>query len=196
MDEPESLNPYQLLMRQSRKMGRVASGSLDATKTFLKQDVSTLRPSQLLKSTEEGVTVNEKTDDTLQEVVARAHEILAKAWTVILPTNLFSDSVVVDRTKVSITKRTFFWSAEVISIRIEDVLNVSTNVGPLFGSLTIASRVMSSTDHFTINYFWRSDAIRLKHILQGYVIALHNNIDIKNLSRDELTATLIELGQD
>jgi hypothetical protein len=131
----------------------------------------------------------------LQKIVAQSHEVLMVANTV-FPITLFPDTVTVDRTKVTITRRDFFWSSDVMSIRIEDVLNVSASVGPLFGSLTVASRVMSTIDHFQINHFWRNDAIRLKHIIQGYVIAQHNKIDTAHLSRKELIDTIVELGQD
>lgn len=131
----------------------------------------------------------------LKNVVRRSNDILATATTV-FPFDFFPDTISVDRTKVTIKKRTFFWSEEVISFRIEDVLNVSTAVGPFFGSLTIASRVMSTEDHFTTNFLWRSDAIHLKHIIQGYVIARHNGIDTKHLSASNLIKTLKELGHD
>lgn len=131
----------------------------------------------------------------LKKAVQQAHEVLARANTV-FPVTLFPDTVLVDRTKVTIIRRNFFWSEDVMSIRIEDVLNVSASVGPLFGSLTIASRVMSTTDHFQINHFWREDASHLKHIIQGYVIAQHNNIDTAHLSKSELIETLQELGHD
>jgi len=131
----------------------------------------------------------------LREIASQSHEMLMMANTV-FPITLFPDSVTVDRTKVTITRRDFFWSSDVLSIRIEDVLNVQVSVGPLFGSLTIASRVMSTIDHFQISHLWRNDAIRLKHIIQGYVIAQHNKIDTSHLLREELVETLIELGQD
>ena len=196
MEDPESLNPYQMLIRQSRKMGRVASRSYDVTREFLKQDISRLHPEQLLSPLRSKRTDRDRADIKLKKIVAQSHEVLAAAQTVILPVNLFPDSVVVDRTKVTITKKTFFWSSEVISIRIEDVFNVSTSVGPLFGSLTVSSRIMNSTDHFQINYFWRHDAVHLKNILQGYMIALHNDIEVSHLSRGELIETLTELGHD
>ena len=144
------------------------------------------------KNAKEGTVKKEK---ELKKIVSQSHEVLMAANTV-FPITLFPDSVTVDRTKVTITKRDFFWSSDVMSIRIEDVLNVSASVGPLFGSLTVASRVMSTIDHFKINHFWRNDAIRLKHIIQGYVIAQHNNIDTAHLNKKELTETLIELGHD
>lgn len=131
----------------------------------------------------------------LKKVVRQSNDVLATATTV-FPFDFFPDSISVDRTKVTIKKRTFFWSEEVMSIRIEDVLNVSTSIGPFFGSLTIASRVMSTEDHFTTNFLWRNDAVHLKHIIQGYVIARHNGIDTRHLSARNLIKTLKELGHD
>ncbi len=198
------LSPYELLMRQSRKMGAIATRTYDVTKEFLKQDISVLHPDRILFGNQakpidaEGSAVAPKVDsrDGLRKIVKKSHQLLAGAQTVILPINLFPDSVTIDRTKVTITKRTFFWSSSVISIRIEDVLNVACSTGPIFGSLTISSRVMNSTDHYEIDFFWRKDAIYLKQIIQGYVIAQHNQIDTSHLKRDELVKTLLELGND
>lgn len=227
---PAKISPYELLMRQSRKMGGLATRTYDVTKEFLKQDVSTLHPDHILfgrnepkrtqpdsrqleseagkvgsqasKANEgirEGQESSSKTLDPregLRRIVRKSHQLLASAQTVILPMNLFPDSVVVDRTKVTITKRTFFWTSSVISIRIEDVLNVACGTGPIFGSLTISSRVMNSTDHYEIDYFWRKDAIYLKQLIQGYVIAQHNQIETSHLNRRELIRTLLDLGND
>lgn len=236
----KKVSPYELLMRQSRKMGGLATRTYDVTKEFLKQDVSTLHPNKVLfggrasvdkqaesinndddrsfddqdisskggigsvaAKTAEGIRESDERDmhtldprEGLRKIVRKSHQLLASAQTVILPVNLFPDSVTVDRTKVTITKRTFFWSSSVISIRIEDVLNVACSTGPIFGSLTVSSRVMNSTDHYEIDYFWRKDALYLKQLIQGYVIAQHNQIETSHLNRRELVKTLLELGSD
>lgn len=216
MDEDESLrmdnlpaenrpksppSTYELLMRQSRKMGGLATRTYDVTKEFLKKDVrdiSARRPEAVLfgKKTSDKKGIKPDEAKHINEVVKRSHEILASARTVVLPMNLFTDSVTVDRTKVTITKRTFFWTSQVITVRIEDILGVTSNFGPLFGSLLISTRIMNSTDHFEVNFFWRKDAEYLKRIIQGYVIAQHNSIETKHLSRQDLIETLLELGQD
>lgn len=215
MDEDESLrasnlpvdgsqkpvSPYELLLRQSRKMGSVATRTYDLTKEFLKKDVRDLAPRQpeailFGKKTLERKKIEVNVSKHVDEVARRSHEILASARTVILPVNLFTDSVTVDRTKVTITKRSFFWTAQVITTRIEDILSVTSNFGPLFGSLTISTRIMNSTDHYEVNYFWRKDAQYLKRIIQGYVIAQHNQIKTDHLSQEELIDTLLEIGQD
>ncbi len=141
------------------------------------------------------ITTDAERDDKLKKILAESNEVLASANTV-FPFSLFPDSVVLDRTKVTITRRNFFFSSEVMSMRIDDILNVTTSVGPFLGSVTLAGRVLSSEDHFTITNFWRNDAIHLKHIIQGYIIARHNNIDCEHLGKEELIATLTRLGHD
>ena len=68
----------------------------------------------------------------LQKLIRKSHQLLASAQTVILPINLFQILWTIDRTKVTITKRGF-WTSSVVSIRIEDVLNVVCSTGPIFG---------------------------------------------------------------
>ena len=192
--------PYQFLLKPSRQLGKAA------TNAFMNIG-SLIQSSQMLAPVEQLIARSQLTQDEqkksdkkdkmrkLTKIVERSNEVLATA-TAVFPFDLFPDTVSLDRTKVTITKRSFFWSAEVLSIRIEDILNVTTGVGPFFGSLTITSRVISTVDQFKINYFWRKDAIHLKHVIQGYVIAHHNNIEISHLSKGEMIETLSALGHD
>ncbi len=203
------LGSYGFLVRLSERMGTIATRSIVEVRGLLQRDglvspterfisgMSRLRlqrrPSEAStsKSTTKKDTVRPEAD--LETIISQSHEVLAEANTV-FPMTLFPDTVLVDRTKVTIIRRDFFWVSDTMTFRIEDVLNAEVSVGPLFGSLTIASRVMSTTDHFRINYFWRNDAVRLKQIIQGYIIARHNDIDTAHLTKDELIHTLSELG--
>lgn len=191
--------PYELLLRQSRKLGRAATKTFRDLKHLLNHDIPMPSRDQLLSglSLVPRLKNTKKTQeiDSLKRLVRKSHEVLASARTVFL-IKLFPDDIIVDRSKITIVKRSFFWSSSVISIRVEDVLNVATDVGPLFGSVTIASRVMNSIDHFQISSLWRGDAIYIKHIIQGYVFALQNNVDVGKLPRKELLDMLSELGHD
>lgn len=188
---------YMLLRRQSKKLGAFATKAFGDVKQFLNYEIH-LPPvsGQIITGP---TTRHHSLDDenfrkviALKKTVEKSHEVIASVQTVAL----FPDKVIVDRTKITIVKRNFFWSADVISIQVEDILNVATSVGPFFGSLTIASRVMSTTDHFRIDFLWRQDAIELKHIIQGYVIAKQSGIDIGQLEKHEMIETLRELGHD
>lgn len=209
-DKPLSTSSksYNFLLTLSKKLGGVATKSFVDVREFLSQDVPIPSSERFLNSLlalrrRRGSSPNDTSKfrqtqasaDKLDKAVRQSHEVLVSANTV-FPLSLFPDTVLVDRTKITVIKRNFFWSEDVMSIRIQDVLNVSASVGPLFGSLTIASRVMSTVDHFTISSFWRGDVTRLKRIIQGYVIAQHNKLDTVHLDKLELVRTLEELGDD
>lgn len=193
---PTRVSTYDLLLRQSKKLGSVATKAFGGLRHFLTQDIVIPPAGDIMNSltlAKHNKTLQQATD--LKKMVKESSEVLASARTV-FPMTLFPDSIIVDRSKITIVKRDFFWTSRVISIQIEDILNVESGVGPFFGSLNVASRVMSTVDHFRIDYFWRSDAIFLKHLIQGYVIAKHNKIDTNQLTREEVVETLTELGSD
>lgn len=182
--------PHESLMRQSRLLGRAAAQAESATATSESADTTRdMTPQGERKFYEDN-------PDQMHKVVAQSHEILCGAKTVILPYNIFPDTVTVDRMKMTITLWKTLWSREVVTLRTEDILNVAAHIGLLFGSLTISTRVMNSTDHFEINGFWNKDALRLKHIIQGYRIALHQGVDVSELSTERLVRKLSELGDD
>lgn len=134
-----------------------------------------------------------RTRTELFDAVNRSHEVLFSANT-IFPLTLFPDTATVDREKLTITRRRFFGVAESMSIRIEDILNVTADVGPFWGSFKISTRFFDPHKPYTVNYFWRHDVIRLKRIIQGYIIAIHEKIDCSAFSARELAKMLDELG--
>ena len=187
--------PYEILLRQSRLMGRFAAKAcriepqptvIETFKRDLVHGGDSVSEQQYF----------ERNPDQMHKVVEQSQEILAGARTVILPMNIFPDTVTIDRMKVTINLWESLWSHRIVTLRIQDILNVAANTGLLFGSLTISTRVMNSTDHFVIMGFWNRDVIRLKRILQGYMIALHQGIDVSDLSTDRLVRKLNELGTD
>jgi hypothetical protein len=190
---------YDLLVRQSKKLGGVATTAIHGARDILNREFTLPSAEQFLGNfphlSQSKKQQELKEAEKLKEVVKRSHEVLGSANTV-FPITLFPDTIIVDRTKMSIIKRDFFWTSNTIGFQIEDILNVSCGIGPIFGSLTIASRVMSTIDHFQINYLWRSDAIFLKHLIQGHIIAKNNKLDTDGLSKEEMIETLCELGMD
>lgn len=131
--------------------------------------------------------------EELKQAIKGSNQVLAEATTVL---QLFPDTMTVDRAKLTITKRAFFRVAEVMSMRIEDVLNATCTVGPFLGTVTVVSRVMNQDQTSTIGPFWRADAKRLKRVIQGYVIALQRHIDCSALGTRELAHMLEQLGAD
>jgi hypothetical protein len=198
MPKARSLRVHGIFTKTTTQIGMVATKATFILVRFLQKEVPIPLVIDRLISINDSelkMIARQKRFEDLKKKVKRSHEVLFSATTV-FPMTLFPDSVTIDRTKATIHRRNFFFVSDVMSIRIEDILNVSCGVGPLFGSITITSRIMSSEDRFTINFFWRQDAVRLKHVLQGYVIALQNNFECDHLGRQELLEMLSELGHD
>jgi hypothetical protein len=196
---PQRPVTYELLIRQSKKLGWVAMKAAHNMKQLLHQEIALPHAGHFLNNFPRMIQTRKDKEveaaTALKNAVKKSHEVLALVQTV-FPITLFPDSIAVDRTKISLTQRTFFWTSNTISFQIEDVLNVSCGIGPMFGSLTIASRVMSSVDHYQINYLWRADAIFLKHLIQGHIIAKNNKLETDHLTIEEMIETLCELGID
>lgn len=135
----------------------------------------------------------EETREELRQAIKGSNQVLATATTVL---SFFPDTFTIDRAKLTVTKRHFFSTAEVMSIRVEDILNVTARLDPFFGSVQVVSRVMGVEQSHTVGNFWRGEAMRLKRVTQGYVIALQRHIDCSALQTAELVNMLDKLGED
>lgn len=150
-----------------------------------------------IDSTSEKTTDKQAKHEAIQELkdtLGESKDILVKATTV-FPLTLFPDTLTVDRTKIVITHRNFFKAGETLSIAIEDVLNITATVGPFFGKIILATRFFDPNKPYEVDHFWRKDALRIKRIVQGYLIARQKDIDTSALSVKELASTLDELGK-
>jgi hypothetical protein len=133
-------------------------------------------------------TDREQSRQELKEAVHESNDVLATA----VSFGLFPDTLTLDRIQITVQRRLFLRLGDITSMRIEDVLNVVASVGPIFGRLQFFSRT-ASIEPCTINYLWRADALRMKRIAQGYVVAIQRGIDCKSLSTSELVKLLDQL---
>jgi hypothetical protein len=137
----------------------------------------------------------QKAAQELVDTLGDSQDILVSATTV-FPLTLFPDTISVDRTKITITHRNFLKAGEVLSIAIEDVLNITASVGPFFGKIILSTRFFDPNKPYQVDHFWRDDALKIKRIVQGYLIARQKEIDTSALSSQELAKTLDELGKE
>ena len=199
-----SLHIHGIFAKPATKIGIVATKASFILMNFIQKETPALHIPQTVDrllgkqvpepEAESSETTKKKNDaDHLVRLVKHSQEVLARATTV-FPFTLFPDNITIDRTKVTIHKRGFFFASDTVSIKIEDILNVSCGLGPIFGSISIV--MVMNGGKYTVNFFWRKDAIYLKHVLQGAVIAHSNNLDTTELSREDLISTLVEIGHD
>lgn len=131
----------------------------------------------------------------INKIVGLAHEPIFQATTV-FPFTLFPDTVTIDRTKLTVTHRVFFKVAEIVGINIEDILNVTPNVGPFFGSILVHTRFFDPDKPYAVNYLKREDALKIDRIMHGYSIALEKGIDASSVPTKELAEMLDKLGHE
>ncbi len=129
----------------------------------------------------------------LLDATRKSHEILFKANTV-FPFTLFPDTVTLDREKVTVANHYFFGVAKITSAPVRDILSVEADIGPFFGSVHMSSRFFV-TNPFSLHFLWRSDAIRLQRLLQGYIIAHEQAIDCAKIKKAKLIELLNDLGK-
>ena len=135
----------------------------------------------------------EESVQALHDTIADSEEIMIEAST-IFPLTLFPHTLSIDRVKITVTRRFFFFMADTMSFRIEDILSASCSVGPFFGGVRILTRVMNKEQETSIGPFWRSDAERMKRIIHGYIIAKQRGIDTSQLDARHLAKLLDEIG--
>jgi len=135
-----------------------------------------------------------ETAEKLQEAIGASNDVILRVDTV-FPFTLFPSTITLDRAKITITERLFLKAGEILTIRTEDILNVTAQVGPFFGSVKITTRFFNPEKPYIVDKLKRGDALRLKRIVQGYLIAQQKKIDTSTLTTKELGRTLDELGR-
>lgn len=129
----------------------------------------------------------------LKEVTEESQDIIYTAKS-IFPFALFPDTIHVDRHKLTIIYKIFFWTEQTISVPITDIKNIQADIGPFLGSLTVTS------DHFinntqTIKFLKRSDVKCIQELVQGAMVASKEEIDTTKVETGELRNLLTDLGK-
>lgn len=134
-----------------------------------------------------------ESEKALHKVVWDSNEVLVSASTVFTPR---PSILTLTRTKLIAERKSGVANIAVMSVQIEDVLNIGGSIGPFFGSVKIDTKFTKPSEPYTIGLFHRKDVINLKRIIQGYVIAISKHIDVTPLSTLELRDMLYDLGED
>jgi hypothetical protein len=140
----------------------------------------------------EGSQKNETAD--LVSLSEGAEDNLFTAHTV-FPFVLFTDTLKIDRQKLTIVHHAFFRTSQTISTRLKDITNIQANVGPIFGSVTITSKHFLNNTQ-TIKSLKRKDIVTAQRLIQGFMIAHEADIDTDNVDQSQLTSLLLKIGQE
>ncbi|MGI8419663.1 MAG: hypothetical protein ACR2LN_03385 [Candidatus Levyibacteriota bacterium] len=118
------------------------------------------------------------------------------------PYNLFPDTIIIDTTKVTISKKQFFWTESITTIPLKDLSDVTVQTALFVASISIKYMPQASSPGMlepvveSVTSLRREDAIRAKNILKGALVAKAEEIDIAKLSPDEVKTVIEKFGQN
>lgn len=139
--------------------------------------------------------IDQKKEEAKQQIdklVQNSSEIICRYKTV-FPFDFFPDQIVVTRDKVDIIYGVFFLSKEVLSILIPNIYEITIDFSLLFATLTF--RVIGfQDDPLPVTFLKKNEAIILRRIITGMVIAHKENIDLKHFDVKELRQKLEQIG--
>lgn len=175
-----SLRPYMLGMRESDYS---KYEKLMQTMTVHKEDPVIVKAQDaLISDTEKLSEIIEKSQDNL---------LFAKSISIF---GLRTNTIKIDRQKLTIVHSEFFSSSQTYSTQIKDIMNVQADVGPFFGNIMITSKYFLNNTQ-SIKFLWRKDVYKVQRLLQGFMIAHQADIKTSNIKDEELLPMLIKLGE-
>ncbi len=151
-------------------------------------------PVPVLPAEKPGVENLATETDKLVGLTEQSHENLFVAKTV-FPFVIFADSLKIDRQKLTIVHNSSFRTAQTVSTEIKNIINIQTDLGPLFGAITVTSKHFLNNTQ-TIQFLRRRDTIAARCLLQGFMIAHRAKIDTSSIEKKQLLALLSDLGQE
>ncbi len=112
----------------------------------------------------------------------------------LFPFDIFPTQVLIYPTRVEIVDVIFFGSQEVKSIMIQDIFTIDVITSLWLSSIRITSR-QPTRPVIVVTKLKNKDALRIKNIVQGLVIAQRNGLDLLHLNPAQIVQEAFELGQ-
>ena len=119
----------------------------------------------------------------------------------VFPFTLFPDTIIIDTTKISISKKQLFATEFISTIPLKDLGDVTVQTVLFLGTISIKYMPQSSSPGMNepidvkIANLKRADAIKVKNILKGALVAKAEEIDIARLSPEEVEEVLHKFGE-
>jgi hypothetical protein len=155
-------------------------------------------PDPVITGHKEAIKDTIKDSDTSKEKFEQLVEkSIVPLYTIstIFPFQFFPKHVMVDLNKVSIVNNLFFFSKRRHSIFIEDVTDVYTDTNLFFATLSIVDRGFIENE-IKIPYLHKSEAIKMRRIIQGLLVAHRQKVDLSKLEgTPQIVVKLEALGE-
>lgn len=112
----------------------------------------------------------------------------------VFPFDLFPNRVTIDRSKITVVDNLFFFTRQVQSLMIKDLMSVITHETLLLSSLHIIDRQYPQETIIVAN-LQKSDARKARRIIEGLIVADKEGVDLSRITNEQLIPKLEEIGR-
>ncbi len=135
-------------------------------------------------ATQNTIYSNNPDREKMEEIVKKTVDILLHVRSV-FPFDFFPDDIIIDKNKITIIHRLFFFTGQSHSIPIPEVGDIVVESGPLFASLSVYHKRLPNAP-VTVRYLSKRNAKNVQELIQGLVLAQTQEIDTSHLEAEEL----------
>lgn len=128
----------------------------------------------------------------LDDLTDKTNTVILKISS-IFPFSFLPDDLIIQPLKVDVIERAFFASESIRSFPFDQIVETQVSSGPFFSTLKIIGKGLQS-ETVKISYLKKSDAIKAKQIIDGFVLCKNNNVDLTKLDVYNLDSKIEELG--
>jgi len=135
------------------------------------------------------------------KTITARHEIEIMRAQSVFPFTFFTDTLIIDTTKVSVAKKQLYATEFITTIPLKDLSDINVQTVLFLGTLIIKYMPQSSSPGMNepvevrIANLPRKDAIKAKNILKGVLVAKAEEIDIAKLPPEEVVKVLQKIGE-
>ncbi len=112
----------------------------------------------------------------------------------VFPFDFFPDEVTIDECKVNIVFHDFFLSEDIHSITIDMIKDIEIEAGPIFATMKIVPDGYPGQP-LTVRFLKKGDAIKIRRIIQGLMVAKRQGVDLINLDLPGFAEKIESLGK-
>jgi hypothetical protein len=133
----------------------------------------------------------ENPSDELEKVIQETTESIGE---ICFSAIFIKKKLTLTRRKIKYVVRKGLGAVGSRTIDVDEIKNVNASLGPMLGIIYFTHE--SNDFPSEIGHFWRGDVVKMKRLINGYVIAHEQEIDLAYTPKENLVPVLIKLGTD
>jgi hypothetical protein len=152
-----------------------------------------LNISEEIKAEEDNVKKSITEERKLDNLITNSHKVLFKC-SAVFPFDLFPDELSIESTQVNVKRKVFFLTAQSSSVPVKNISDVILSTSIFFSSIRVVDQYFAQNS-IDVSFLKKDDALKVKKIIQGLVIAVKEDVDPSRITPNHLVNRAEKLGE-